>query len=95
MHLNQAGASYVIKLPALFLPWQLKVSAIRLFFFYLVGLRNPSQFDFRKSKIKDKMIAKVSQTPKIDCLACCLHKNLGKIHYNDNHSTIIDVLNQN
>ena len=41
------------------------------------------------------MIGKVSKTLQNDCLACCLHKNPGEIHWNDNHSMIINILDQN
>ena len=56
--------------------------------FLLVGLRYPPHFDFRKSKKgkQEKMTGKVSETLQNDCLACCLHKTLGKIHYNDNRN---------
>ena len=41
------------------------------------------------------MIGKVSETVQNDFLACSLPKNLGEILKNDNHSIIIDVLDQN
>ena len=77
----------------------MRMGHIRLIFFYLVGLRYPPHFDFRKStkeKKKDKMIGKVSETLQNDCQACCLHKkNFGKIYYNDINCIINDVLDQN
>ena len=41
------------------------------------------------------MRGKISETLENDCLACYLHKNLSKIHLDDNHSIIIDVLHKN
>ena len=41
------------------------------------------------------MVENIGETLQNVCLVCCLHKNLGKIYYNDTHSIIIDVLDQN
>ena len=60
----------------------------------------------KKKRKKDKMMGKVTKTLQNDFLYCFVayRKNLGKIHWNDNHiklmfddnhSIIIDVLDQN
>ena len=43
-------------------------------------------------KKNDKMTGKVSEMLQNDYMACYLHKNSDEMHYNDNHCTLIGVL---